>query len=134
MLYTDNSIAHNYHTHNEPFFYISTSTPTPTSLQTGTLTFMCGGSDENIAKASPILERMGAKIVHCGTAGQGGVAKLCNNLSLAISMVGTCEAMALGKRLGMDSDKLASVRGCQRINMSTFRAMTIALYRYCHVP
>jgi 3-hydroxyisobutyrate dehydrogenase len=59
---------------------------------------------------------MGKNIVHCGGAGTGGITKLCNNLSLAISMIGTSEAMALGSRLGMDPAKLASV-----MNTSTAR-------------
>eukprot|EP00605_Chrysophyceae_sp_TOSAG23-4_P001775 GSChrysophyteH1.ASY1.ANO1.1964.1 assembled CDS len=62
-------------------------------------------------------------IIHCGAAGAGGVTKLCNNLSLAISMIGTCEAMALGKRLGMDSSKLAEV-----MNTSTARCWSSDTY------
>lgn len=61
----------------------------------GTLTFMVGGDDATLNRAKPVLNAMGRNIVHCGPSGAGGITKLCNNLSLAISMVGTCEAMAL---------------------------------------
>jgi 3-hydroxyisobutyrate dehydrogenase len=94
-----------------------------TGAAAGTLTFMVGGSGDNVESATPTLERMGAKIIHCGDAGAGGVTKLCNNLSLAISMIGTCEAMALGKRLGMDSGKLAEV-----MNISTARCWSSDTY------
>jgi 3-hydroxyisobutyrate dehydrogenase len=94
-----------------------------TGAAAGTLTFMVGGSDDNVSSATPTLDRMGAKIIHCGAPGAGGVTKLCNNLSLAISMIGTCEAMALGKRLGMDSNKLAEV-----MNTSTARCWSSDTY------
>lgn len=89
----------------------------------GTLTFMVGGTSETVTAATPVLKRMGAKIVHCGGSGSGEVTKLCNNLALAISMIGTCEAMALGKRLGMDSKKLAEV-----MNTSTARCWSSDTY------
>lgn len=66
-----------------------------TGAAAGTLTFMVGGSVGDLAVAQPFLQFMGKKIVHCGEAGSGGVTKLCNNLALAISMIGTSEAMAL---------------------------------------
>lgn len=94
-----------------------------TGAAAGTLTFMVGGSDEDVDKASPTLQRMGKSVIHCGSAGKGGVTKLCNNLSLAISMIGTAEAMALGKRLGMDSNKLAEV-----MNTSTARCWSSDTY------
>ena len=59
----------------------------------GTLTFMAGGEAETIEKARPVLEVMGKNIVHCGAAGTGQVAKLCNNLVLAVSMIGVCEGI-----------------------------------------
>jgi 3-hydroxyisobutyrate dehydrogenase len=94
-----------------------------TGAAAGTLTFMVGGSDDCVEKATPVLERMGAKIVHCGDAGKGGVTKLCNNMSLAISMIGTCEAMALGERLGMNPKKLADV-----MSASTARCWSVDTY------
>jgi len=75
----------------------------------GTLTFMVGGSEEDFARARPLLAAMGRNIVHCGAAGNGQVAKVANNLLLGISMIGTAEAMNLGVALGMDARVLAGV-------------------------
>ena len=65
-----------------------------------TLTFMCGGEDKAFAAAKPVLENMGKKLVHCGSAGAGQAAKICNNMILAISMIGVGEAFALAEKLG----------------------------------
>jgi len=70
--------------------------------EAGTLTFMVGGSKEAFAAAKPYLDVMGKNIVHAGPAGNGQVAKVCNNMLLGISMIGTCEAFALGEKLGLD--------------------------------
>mmetsp|Transcript_9209 Transcript_9209/g.13733 ORF Transcript_9209/g.13733 Transcript_9209/m.13733 type:complete len:345 (-) Transcript_9209:42-1076(-) len=94
-----------------------------TGAAAGTLTFMVGGDDATLSRAKEILNMMGKNIVHCGGPGSGGVAKLCNNLSLAISMVGTSEAMALGVRLGMDPVRLANV-----MNTSTARCWSSDSY------
>jgi 3-hydroxyisobutyrate dehydrogenase len=94
-----------------------------TGAAAGTLTFMVGGSEGQVERARPYLAAMGKNIVHCGESGAGGITKLCNNLSLAISMIGTCEAMALGKRLGMDPAKLAGV-----MNTSTARCWSSDSY------
>ncbi|WP_295476667.1 3-hydroxyisobutyrate dehydrogenase [uncultured Pseudomonas sp.] len=80
----------------------------------GTLTFMVGGSAAHFQQVRPVLAQMGRNIVHCGEVGTGQVAKLCNNLLLAISMIGVSEAMALGNALGIDTQVLAGV-----INSST---------------
>ena len=74
----------------------------------GTLTFMCGGSDEAFAQAKPMLEKMGKRIVHCGGAGAGQAAKICNNMILGATMIVTCEAFALAEKLGLEAQ--ASVR------------------------
>jgi 3-hydroxyisobutyrate dehydrogenase len=95
--------------------------------EAGTLTFMCGGSDSAFAKAQPILEKMGKKIVHAGGAGAGQAAKICNNMLLAISMIGTCEAFALGEKLGLDSQKLFDI-------MSTSSGQCWSVTTYCPVP
>merc|ERR1711974_302417 len=56
----------------------------------GTLTFMVGAeSEETFAAAEILLKNMGAKITHCGGVGTGGAVKICNNLLLAISMIGS---------------------------------------------
>ena len=62
------------------------------------LTFMVGGEDSNFPKAKSILDMMGKNVVHCGDIGTGQAAKICNNMLLAISMIGTAEAMNLGMR------------------------------------
>src|SRR5260370_11792264 len=46
-----------------------------------TLTFMCGGEAKAFATAKPVLEKMGKKIVHCGGAGAGQAAEICNHMS-----------------------------------------------------
>ena len=58
-----------------------------------TLTFMVGGSDHAFARGKPVLERMGKRIVHCGEAGNGQVAKICNNLILGASMIAVSEGL-----------------------------------------
>jgi 3-hydroxyisobutyrate dehydrogenase len=77
--------------------------------EAGTITFMVGGRPEEFAKVKPILSSMGKNIVHCGPSGNGQVAKLCNNMALAVSMIGICEAMTLGAALNIDPKVLASV-------------------------
>ncbi len=75
----------------------------------GTLTFMVGGKKESLEKARPALEKMGKKIFHAGDAGAGQVAKVCNNMLLAIHMIGSCEALNLGKACGMDPKVLSDI-------------------------
>ncbi|XP_077259530.1 putative 3-hydroxyisobutyrate dehydrogenase, mitochondrial isoform X6 [Temnothorax americanus] len=65
----------------------------------GTLTFMVGGSETDFNDAKSILETLGSRIVHCGDVGMGQAAKLCNNMLLAISMIGTAEAFNLGQKM-----------------------------------
>lgn len=59
---------------------------------------MVGGSKVDFNDAKPILEALGSRIVHCGDTGMGQAAKLCNNMLLAISMIGTAEAFNLGQK------------------------------------
>ncbi|MDQ4136487.1 MAG: NAD(P)-binding domain-containing protein, partial [Pseudomonadota bacterium] len=66
-----------------------------------TLTFMAGGSQVAFARAEPILARMGKRVVHCGEAGAGQAAKICNNMILGISMIGVAEAFVLAEKLGL---------------------------------
>jgi 3-hydroxyisobutyrate dehydrogenase len=74
-----------------------------------TLTFMVGGADEAFERAKSFLEAMGKNIVHAGGAGNGQAAKICNNMLLGISMIGTCEAFALAEKLGLDHQKLFDI-------------------------
>lgn len=67
----------------------------------GTLTFMVGGEDAAFARAQTVLEPMAKAVIHAGGLGSGQVAKMCNNMLLAIHMIGTCEALALAERNGL---------------------------------
>lgn len=75
----------------------------------GTLTFMVGGDKADFDAALPVLQAMGKNIVHCGPTGNGQVAKVANNMLLAITMIGTAEAMNLGVSLGMEPAVLAGI-------------------------
>lgn len=75
----------------------------------GTLTFICGGEESTFNKARPILEGMGKNIFHAGASGAGQVAKICNNMLLAILMAGTSEALALGEKNGLDPVVLSEI-------------------------
>ncbi len=73
------------------------------------LTFMVGGSVENVEKAKPILSKMGKNIFHAGDSGSGQIAKLCNNMLLAIHMSGTAEALSMGIKSGLDPSVLSEI-------------------------
>jgi len=75
----------------------------------GTLTFMVGGSHDNAARARPVLEKMGANIFHAGPVGAGQSAKICNNMLLGILMIGTSEALKLGRANGLDAAVLSDI-------------------------
>ena len=93
----------------------------------GTLTFMVGGTAEAFARAQPILAAMGRKIVHCGDAGAGQAAKICNNMILGISMIAVSEAFVLGEKLGLTHQALFDVA-------STASGQCWALTTNCPVP
>jgi 3-hydroxyisobutyrate dehydrogenase len=92
-----------------------------------TLTFMCGGEDKAFAAAKPVLEKMGKKIVHCGGAGAGQAAKICNNMILGVSMIAVSEAFALAEKLGLSHQALFDVA-------STSSGQCWSLTSYCPVP
>ena len=75
----------------------------------GTLTFMVGGTDAAFATVEPLFAIMGQKAVHCGAAGAGQAAKICNNMILGVTMIATCEAFALADKLGLDRQKMYDV-------------------------
>lgn len=75
----------------------------------GTLTFMVGGAEADFAVAEPILKAMGKAILHAGDTGSGQAAKICNNMLLGITMIGTCEAFALAEKLGLDQQKFFDI-------------------------
>lgn len=93
----------------------------------GTLTFMVGGSEAAFARAQPILQAMGKAVIHAGSPGTGQAAKICNNMLLAIHMIGTCETFAMAEKLGLDAQTfydIASVSSGQNWSMTS----------YCPVP
>ncbi|MDA7964883.1 3-hydroxyisobutyrate dehydrogenase [Ruegeria sp.] len=93
----------------------------------GTLTFMAGGSDAAFAKAAPLFDIMGQKAVHCGEAGAGQAAKICNNMILGVTMIATCEAFALADKLGLDRQKMFDV-------VSTSSGYSWTMNAYCPAP
>jgi 3-hydroxyisobutyrate dehydrogenase len=92
-----------------------------------TLTFMVGGSEHAFARGKPILERMGKRVVHCGEAGNGQVAKICNNMILGVSMIAVSEAFVLGEKLGLSHQALFDVA-------SVSSGQCWSLTSYCPVP
>ena len=68
----------------------------------GSLTFMVGGTDEQFERARPFLEPMAKAVIHAGALGAGQAAKICNNMILGATMVATCEAFVLARKLGLD--------------------------------
>ncbi len=93
----------------------------------GTLTFMVGGEAAPFARGESILACMGRKIVHCGSAGAGQAAKICNNMILGISMIAVSEAFVLGEKLGLSHQALFDVA-------STSSGQCWSLTTYCPVP
>ena len=75
----------------------------------GTLTFMVGGTVKAFARAEEVLNAMGKAVIHAGDAGAGQTAKICNNMLLAISMIGTAEAMKMAEKLGLDPQKFYEI-------------------------
>ena len=92
-----------------------------------TLTFMVGGAADAFAAGEPVLARMGRRVVHCGEAGAGQAAKICNNMILGISMIGISEAFVLAEKLGLSHQALFDVA-------STSSGSCWALTTHCPVP
>lgn len=95
--------------------------------EAATLTFMTGGTAQAFARAQPVLAAMGKNIFHAGQAGNGQVAKICNNMLLGISMIGTCEAFLLAEKLGLDGQTLFDIA-------STASGQCWSMTSYCPVP
>ncbi|SOC82655.1 3-hydroxyisobutyrate dehydrogenase [Ensifer adhaerens] len=98
-----------------------------TGAAAGTLTFMAGGPDAAFAVVKPLLDIMGQKAVHCGAAGAGQAAKICNNMILGATMIATCEAFALADKLGLDRAKMFDV-------VSTSSGYSWSMNAYCPAP
>lgn len=79
------------------------------AAEAGTLTFMVGGPEDAYVAAGPLFQAMGRASVYCGGAGNGSVAKICNNLAMGISMIGVSEALAVGQSLGIEAGTLSRV-------------------------
>ncbi|KAE9556461.1 hypothetical protein FO519_000346 [Halicephalobus sp. NKZ332] len=94
-----------------------------TGAQNATLTFMVGASQKDYERAKSLLEQMGKSVIHCGAVGNGQATKICNNMLLAIEMIGVAEAMNLGIKMGLDPKLLAGV-----INTSTGRCWSSDTY------
>lgn len=82
-----------------------------TGAAAGTLTFIVGGESADFEAARPILACMGQNLFHAGALGAGQIAKMCNNMLLAIHMAGTAEALALGVKEGLDPGVLSTIMG-----------------------
>ncbi len=95
--------------------------------QNGTLTFMVGGDETAFAEGKKILEAMGKNIFHAGAAGAGQAVKICNNMMLAVNMVGVAEGFLLAEKLGLDAGKLHEI-------CSTATSSSWALNNYCPAP
>ncbi len=93
----------------------------------GTLTFMVGGTADGFARARLILDKMGRAVIHAGEAGAGQAAKLCNNMALAIGMIGTCEAFNLAQRLGLDPQTFFDIS-------SKASGQNWSMTSYCPIP
>lgn len=97
------------------------------AAEAGTLTFMVGGTQEAFKRAEPVLNAMGKAVIHAGDAGNGQAAKICNNMLLAVHMIGTAEAFAMAQKLGLDPQTfydISSVSSGQNWSMTS----------YCPVP
>lgn len=92
----------------------------------GTLTFIVGGAEDTFTSVKPLLEVMGKNIFHAGDVGAGQVAKICNNMLLAILMTGTSEALQMGINNGLDPKVLSDI-----MLQSSGRNWTLELYNPC---
>lgn len=75
----------------------------------GTLTFMVGGTKKAFSRAKEVLDPMGKAVIHAGDAGAGQTAKICNNMLLAVTMIGTGEALKMADKLGLDPQKFYEI-------------------------
>ena len=75
----------------------------------GSLAFMVGCADGDFADVETALAPMSRVTIHAGDSGAGQAAKICNNMLLGISMIGTCEAFALADRLGLSAERFFEI-------------------------
>jgi 3-hydroxyisobutyrate dehydrogenase-like beta-hydroxyacid dehydrogenase len=81
----------------------------PAGAEAGTLTIMVGGETEALEAVRPVLQAIGKKIVHCGPAGSGQVAKLVNQALVAVHTAGAIEALLVGRRFGLSVDTMVAI-------------------------
>ena len=93
----------------------------------GTLTFMVGGADEAFEQARPILDAMGKAVIHAGGSGAGQAAKIANNMLLGATMIATCEAFVLARKLGLDLATFYDIS-------SKASGQSWSMTTYCPVP
>ena len=98
-----------------------------TGASNGTLTFMVGGEEAVFNSVIPLLDLMGSKSVYCGKSGSGQATKLCNNMLLAITMIGVSESFNMAKNLNLNLDTLFEV-------ISTATGSCWAVNNYCPIP
>ncbi|RAU97474.1 3-hydroxyisobutyrate dehydrogenase [Mycolicibacter senuensis] len=98
-----------------------------TGAVAGRLAFMVGGEQDAVQRATPVLEPMAAKVTHCGAAGAGQAAKICNNMVLAVQQVAVAEAFVLADKLGLADQALFDV-------MTGATGNCWALHTNCPVP
>jgi len=94
--------------------------------ESGTLTFMVGGTENAYKKMLPLFEVLGKKSLLCGSSGTGQATKACNNMLLATTMIGVGESFNLGKKLGLDPEKLFEI-------LSTSTSSCWAINNYCPI-
>jgi 3-hydroxyisobutyrate dehydrogenase len=97
------------------------------AANSGTLTFMVGGTDTAFARAEPILSAMGKAVIHAGGSGAGQAAKICNNMLLGASMIATCETFAMAEKLGLDLQTFYDIS-------SKASGQNWSMTSYCPVP
>ena len=97
------------------------------AADSGTLTFMVGGTDEAFDAARPYLEKMGKAVIHAGQPGSGQAAKIVNNMLLGVTMAGTCEAFVLAQKLGLDPQTFFDIS-------SKASGQSWSMTSYCPVP
>lgn len=93
------------------------------AARAATLTFMVGGEEKQVEAIKDLLLCMGKNVVHCGEVGSGVAAKICNNMMLAISMIGTSETLNLAKQLGLDPKLMTKI-----LNISSGRSWSSEVY------
>ena len=77
--------------------------------EAGTLTIMCGGAEGDVARARPLFEVMGEKVVHAGAAGQGQAVKVLSQGVTAVNCATLAQALDVGRRTGLDLEALVEV-------------------------